>query len=108
MAGLNTCEAAMCAVSAGRGAFGRFVGVTAINPLTALAFASVALVLAPRVEGGGRAAFVVGVLCASGAWQLTLAAIGSTLRSRLDARARVRLSIVGHGAVVLAVVVALA
>lgn len=89
--------------------FARFVGLTAVNPLTALAFVSVAAGLAPRLGGTGRAAFVVGVACASGAWQLTLAAAGSTLRTRLGDCARTWLSVVGHGAVVvLAAVVAFA
>jgi arginine exporter protein ArgO len=89
--------------------FARFVGLTAVNPLTALAFVSVAVGLAPRLGGAGRAAFVVGVACASAAWQLTLAATGSTLRTRLGDSARTWLSVVGHGAVVvLAAVVAFA
>jgi threonine/homoserine/homoserine lactone efflux protein len=89
--------------------FARFVALTAVNPLTALAFASVAVGLAPRLAGSGRVAFVVGVACASAAWQLTLAAAGSTLRTRLSASGRTWLSFVGHGAVVvLATVVAFA
>jgi len=87
--------------------FARFVGLTVVNPLTALAFVSVAAGLAPRLGGTGRAAFVVGVACASAAWQLTLAAAGSTLRTRLGDCARTWLSVVGHGSVVvLAAVVA--
>lgn len=90
-------------------AFARFLALTAVNPLTALAFVSVVVGLAPRLAGSGRVAFVVGVACASGAWQLTLAAAGSMLRTRLGASARTWLSLVGHGAVVvLAAVVALA
>jgi arginine exporter protein ArgO len=89
--------------------FARFVGLTAVNPLTALAFVSVAVGLAPRLGGTGRVAFVVGVACASGAWQLMLAVAGSTLRTRLGDGARTWLSVVGHGAVVvLAAVVAFA
>lgn len=89
--------------------FARFVGLTAVNPLTALAFVSVAVGLAPRLGGTGRVAFVVGVACASIAWQLMLAAAGSTLGTRLGASARTWLSVVGHGAVVvLAAVVAFA
>jgi arginine exporter protein ArgO len=89
--------------------FARFVGLTAVNPLTALAFVSVAVGLAPRLGGTGRVAFVVGVACASGAWQLMLAVAGSTLRTRLGDDARTWLSVVGHGAVVvLAAVVAFA
>lgn len=81
-------------------AFARFVGLTAVNPLTALAFVSVAVGLAPRLDGVGRAAFVLGVACASAAWQVTLAAAGSVLRTRLGASARTRLSLVGHASVV--------
>lgn len=88
-------------------AYVRFVALTAVNPLTAIAFASVAVALAPRLAGAGRAAFVVGVVCASAGWQLTLAVAGSTLGARLGARARTWFSVIGHAAVVvLAVVVA--
>jgi hypothetical protein len=49
------------------------------------------------------------VASASAAWQLTLAAAGSTLRTRLGDSARTWLSVVGHGTVVvLAAVVAFA
>lgn len=62
------------------GTFGRFVALTAINPLTALAFVAVATGLAYRwptaVDG---VAFVVGVAVASLAWQLALAGAGVLL-----------------------------
>ena len=88
----------------GRGAparaFARFVAITAVNPLTAVAFTAMAVTLGPVLHGTGRAGFVVGVAGASAAWQLALASIGSALGARLGARARTVCALVGNGAVV--------
>ncbi|QTE29243.1 LysE family transporter [Pengzhenrongella sicca] len=89
-------------------AFGRFVALTAVNPLTALAVASIAVALGPHLAGPARFAFVLGVAAASAAWQLVLAAAGSVLRARLGPRARTAVSLAGHACVVvLAAVIAL-
>ncbi len=56
----------------------RFVGLTALNPLTVVYFAVVATGLATRWTGAPeRVAFVVGVGAASAAWQLVLAGLGA-------------------------------
>lgn len=84
-------------------AYVRFVGLTAINPLTAITFTTVVV---GRAVGVGRAAsvvaFVVGAGIASLAWQLLLAVGSGLLGQRVPVRARVVVSVVGAGAVVLA------
>ncbi|MDQ2623578.1 MAG: LysE family transporter [Actinomycetota bacterium] len=89
-------------------AFGRFLGLTAINPLTALAFLAIALVLGPRLETvGDRIGFVLGIFVGSLTWQLTLSAIGAILGARVSPRVQTVLQVVGFGIVlVLAVVLA--
>ncbi|NUU19584.1 LysE family transporter [Cellulomonas humilata] len=85
------------------GAYVRFVGLTAINPLTALTFTTVAVGLALGVAGTASVlAFVVGAGVASLAWQLLLAVGSGVFGQRLPLRARVVVSAVGAGAVVLA------
>ncbi|WP_315096017.1 LysE family transporter [uncultured Cellulomonas sp.] len=84
-------------------AYTRFVGLTAINPLTALTFTTVAVGLALEVSGtASTVAFVVGAGMASLVWQVLLAAGSGVLGRRLPERARVVVSVVGAGVVVLA------
>lgn len=84
-------------------AYVRFVGLTAINPLTALTFTTVAVGLALGVAGTTSVvAFVVGAGVASLVWQLLLAVGSGVFGQRLPQRARVVVSVVGAGAVVLA------
>jgi arginine exporter protein ArgO len=92
-------------------AYGTFVGLTAVNPLTAVTFATVAVGLAARVGErpgiSGAMAFVVGAGVASLAWQLMLAVVSGRLGGRLGPAGRSRASLVGALVVVaLAVVVA--
>lgn len=85
------------------GAYARFVGLTVINPSTAVTFTTVAVGLALGVSGTASvAAFVVGAGVASLAWQLLLAVASGVVGHRLPTRARVVASVVGAGAVVLA------
>ncbi len=92
--------------------YGRFVALTAINPLTATAFAVLAAGLAQRWStSADRWAFVVGVAVASLAWQAVLAVagglLGARVRARSDDRLRRALGVGGFGLVgVLAVVLA--
>jgi arginine exporter protein ArgO len=75
---------------------GRFVALTAVNPMTAVYFAVLTAGLGERVTGAQRgAAFVLGVFAASLAWQLTLAAAGSLAGTRLPAWARTATSVAG-------------
>jgi threonine/homoserine/homoserine lactone efflux protein len=85
-----------------RRAYLRFVGLTAVNPLTAVTFTTVAVGLAAQVGGAGPvAAFVVGVGLASLAWQLLLAVTSGALGLRVPPRARTWVSVAGAGVVVL-------
>lgn len=82
------------------GAWLRFVAMTAVNPMTLLTFATVAVSLVGRLgNDAARPAFVVGVAVASAAWQTVIAGSGAALGHRLSPRARLRLSAVGHGVV---------
>lgn len=88
--------------------YARFVGLTAVNPLTAVYFAAVAAGFAHRLDGAGpRLAFVLGVGAASAAWQLALAGVGSAAGLRAGPRARAWFAITGD-LVVLGLAVALA
>ncbi|WP_426593381.1 LysE family transporter [Cellulomonas sp. McL0617] len=82
------------------GTYLRFVGLTLVNPLTAITFATVAVGMAADVRGSS-VAFVVGVGLASLAWQLVLALSGGLLGLRLSQAARRRVSTVGSAIVVL-------
>lgn len=86
----------------------RFVGLTALNPLTIVYFAVVAASLATRWTGAAeRVAFVVGVGAASAAWQLVLAGLGAFAGARTRPTARLALGVLGD-LLVLGLAVALA
>jgi len=93
-----------------RAAYGQFVGITLVNPLTAGYFAVVAAGLAHRLAGPGpRLAFVLGVAAASVAWQLALAWLGTAVGLRAGPRRRTALTVAGDVLVLaLATAVALA
>src|SRR6478736_6419219 len=85
-------------------AYVRFVGLTAVNPLTAVTFTTIAVGLAAQVGGAGSAsAFVVGVGLASLAWQLLLAVSSGALGVRVPPQARRWVSMAGAGVVALVV-----
>jgi len=76
---------------------GRFVALTAINPLTAVYFVVLAAGLGSRVAGWRTgSAFVVGVLTGSLAWQWVLAGVGSVAGARLPRWARTATGLVGY------------
>jgi threonine/homoserine/homoserine lactone efflux protein len=76
---------------------GRFVGLTAINPLTAVYFVALAAGLGTALAGWARACvFVAAVFVASWAWQLTLAIFGTLAGARLPARARQATGLAGY------------
>lgn len=88
--------------------YARFVGLTAVNPLTAVYFAVVAAGFAHRLDGTvPSVAFVLGVGAASAAWQLALAGAGSAAGMRAGPRARAWFGTAGD-LVVLGLAVALA
>lgn len=75
----------------------RFVGLTAVNPMTAIAFVVLAVALGDVVSGwsaGSR--FAAGVFAGSWAWQLALAAVGALAGARLSGRARTVTGVVGY------------
>ncbi len=103
-------EVAMDRTGAGsaRAVWARFVGLTALNPLTVVYFGVVAAGLATRWAGAAeRAAFVVGVGASSAVWQLALAGLGAFAGSRARPGVRVGLGVLGD-VVVLGLAVALA
>ncbi|HKE80080.1 MAG TPA: LysE family transporter [Solirubrobacteraceae bacterium] len=77
---------------------GRFLGLTAINPATAVTFAGlmIGLPAVAHASGAGKAAFVIGAFGASLAWQSTLAGGGALMRHGLPPRARTWTSVAGR------------
>ena len=83
-----------------RRTFLRFVGLTAINPMTAVYFTALTAGLSQRLSGSGAgAAFAVGVFLGSLAWQLVLAIGGGTAGSRMSERVRIGVSLTGYAIV---------
>jgi threonine/homoserine/homoserine lactone efflux protein len=85
------------------GTYLRFVGLTAVNPMTAVTFTAIAVGLAAGVDGAGsQVAFVVGAGLASLVWQLLLAVASGLLGLRLPPAARTWVSVAGSVTVMLA------
>ncbi|MFJ7203205.1 LysE family transporter [Streptomyces sp. NPDC098789] len=90
------------ATTTARRAFTRYVGLTAVNPTTALYFAALTTAQGARIgTGPAGAAFVGGVLLASLLWQQLLAAVGSFAGSRISDAARTWTFRLGYGLIVL-------
>lgn len=82
--------------------YGRFVALTALNPLTLLYFIALAGVLASSASGAGtKVAFVAGTGVASMAWQVGLAAVGALMHRAISPRAAHALSLVASVIVIL-------
>ena len=77
--------------------YGRFLGLTLLNPATVIYFAGLTLGL-PSIGRGPaeRGAFVAGAFLASLSWQSLLAAIGSIGHHRLPPWFRVGVSLAGN------------
>ena len=83
-----------------RRTFVRFVGLTALNPMTAVYFVALTAGLAQRLSGpGAGAAFVGGVFLGSLAWQMVLAIGGGTAGSRMSEPVRIGVSLAGYAIV---------
>jgi arginine exporter protein ArgO len=83
-----------------RATFLRFVGLTAINPMTAVYFVALTAGLSQRLAGpGAGAAFAVGVFLGSLAWQMVLAIGGATAGSRMSEKVRIGVSLTGYAIV---------
>ncbi|WP_285536212.1 LysE family transporter [Streptomyces lavendulae] len=81
-------------------AFGRYVGLTAVNPTTALYFAALTTAQASALTTPATAgAFLVGVAAASLLWQQTLVALGALAGRRISPAARVWTFRLGYGLV---------
>ncbi|MFD6938288.1 hypothetical protein ACFWAP_19320 [Streptomyces goshikiensis] len=84
---------------AGR-AFVRYVGLTAVNPTTALYFAALTTAQGAALRAGAAgAAFVTGVALASLLWQQALVALGALAGSRISPAARTWTFRLGYGLV---------
>jgi arginine exporter protein ArgO len=80
--------------------FLRFVGLTAINPMTAVYFVALTAGLSQRLSGpGAGSAFALGVLLGSLSWQMVLAIGGATAGSRMSQRVRIGVSLAGYAIV---------
>lgn len=78
--------------------YARFFGLTVVNPLTVVYFATVVLGtgLANGLTMPQGAAFVVGAFLASLSWQTLLAATGGITRTKLPPRFHTGVSLAGH------------
>ena len=78
----------------------RFIGLTAINPMTVVYFAAVVASLADQLTTPAtRIAFVLGVGVASASWQLGLASAGALLGAKARPAVRTGLAVAGYGVV---------
>ena len=81
--------------------FGRFVALTAMNPLTVLYFIALAGVLASTTSGfGAKAAFVAGTGIASISWQLGLAGVAAVMHRTISVKTARGLGIVASAVVI--------
>ncbi|WP_405788785.1 LysE family transporter [Streptomyces sp. NBC_00029] len=81
-------------------AFARYVGLTALNPTTALYFAALTTAQGADLRAGpAGAAFLLGVGAASLLWQQALVALGSLAGHRIPHGARVWTFRLGYGLV---------
>jgi arginine exporter protein ArgO len=77
--------------------YGRFLGLTLLNPQTVIYFAALILALPDVGRGPGeRGAFVAGAFLASLSWQLVLAAVGAIGHHRLPHRFQTGISLLGN------------
>ncbi|MBT1186188.1 hypothetical protein HET69_19835 [Streptomyces sp. CJ_13] len=99
----NAAPDANAAPGAGAGAgrtFARYVGLTAVNPTTALYFAALTTAQGAALRAGAAgAAFVTGVALASLLWQQALVALGALAGSRISPAARTWTFRLGYGLV---------
>jgi threonine/homoserine/homoserine lactone efflux protein len=77
----------------------RFIAITMVNPATLAYFVAIALGFAGAVLNDALA-FIVGVFAASLTWHAILAVLSGSLHGRLDATARIVLTIVANGVVI--------
>ncbi len=78
------------------GTYGRFVGLTLVNPMTVVYFAAVVLGLPSLGGTAERVVFAVAAFFASLSWQTLLAAFGAFLHHRLPPSAALATSLAGN------------
>jgi arginine exporter protein ArgO len=101
-------ELSLPRVASAGSAFLRFVGLTALNPLTAVYFTVLAAGLGERLrEPAAGAAFVVGVFAGSWLWQVLVALAGTAAGALLPMGLRTWTSVAGYS-ITLGLAVALA
>jgi threonine/homoserine/homoserine lactone efflux protein len=77
--------------------YGRFLGLTLLNPATVIYFAALVLALPVLAdEPFARPAFVVGAFAASLSWQTVLAALGAVAHHRLPPGFQLGISLLGN------------
>ena len=81
--------------------YGRFLGLTAVNPTTVVYFVALiaGLPAVASAPASAKAVFVVAVGVASLSWQLTLAGSGAALHHRLPEHARLYTALAGNALV---------
>ncbi|RPK52602.1 hypothetical protein OG590_24475 [Streptomyces goshikiensis] len=95
----NAAPAVGASAGAGR-VFARYVGLTAVNPTTALYFAALTTAQGAALRAGAAGvAFVTGVALASLLWQQALVALGALAGSRISPAARAWTFRLGYGLV---------
>ncbi len=94
-------EPAAPALPAPHRLYGRFLGLTAINPTTVVYFVALiaGLPAVASAPASAKAVFVVAVGVASLSWQLTLAGSGAALHHRLPEHARLYTALAGNALV---------
>lgn len=80
--------------------FGKFLGLTVLNPMTVVYFAALILGLKLNLSLAGGLVFALGAFLASLSWQLLLAAVGAVAGRGLPPRFRVLASAAGNLVVV--------
>jgi arginine exporter protein ArgO len=80
------------------GTYARFLGLTIVNPLTVVYFATIVLGtgLASGLTAAQGVTFALGAFLASLSWQTLLAASGGITRHKLPQRFHARLSVAGN------------
>lgn len=80
------------------GTYARFLGLTIVNPMTVVYFATIVLGsgLADGLTAPQAATFALGAFLASLSWQLLLAATGGLTRGRLPRRFHTGVTLAGH------------
>ncbi|MGI9584802.1 MAG: LysE family transporter [Acidimicrobiia bacterium] len=91
-------EVAMPSRSELAGTYARFLGLTAINPMTMVYFAAVVVGfgVSSGLSATGAVLFCIGAFLASLSWQTALAAVGATAGKRMTPRVQTIAMVLGN------------